>query len=78
MVLRLGESIFFNASGVLLYWFGGMHTFDAIVHGMTTIATAGFSNYDASFGHFADSPFLMITGTSWSPVLCPLFYIFVR
>ena len=56
-----------------------MHTFDAIVHGMTTIATAGFSNYDASFGHFADSPFLMITGTLFMVAgALPFVYIFVR
>lgn len=34
-------------------YFGfGMSGFDAIVHAMTTIATGGFANYDASFGAF--------------------------
>ena len=28
----------------------GMEPFDAVVHSMTTLATGGFSNYDASFG----------------------------
>ena len=30
----------------------GMDGFDAIVHAMTTVATGGFANYDASFGAF--------------------------
>ena len=29
-----------------------MNLFDAAVHSMTTIATGGFANYDASFGAF--------------------------
>ena len=35
-----------------LLWFAGMSGFDAVTHAMTTIATGGFSNYDASIGHF--------------------------
>jgi trk system potassium uptake protein TrkH len=31
----------------------GMNTFDATVHALTTVSTGGFSNYDASFGHFS-------------------------
>lgn len=32
------------------YISSGMGAFDAVVHGMTTIATGGFANYDDSFG----------------------------
>jgi len=39
------------------YWIGGMSGFDAICHAMATVASGGFSTYDASFGHF-DSPLL--------------------
>ncbi len=35
------------------YFVTGMNAFDAIVHSMTTIATGGFANYDASFGGFS-------------------------
>ena len=35
-----------------LLWLVGMTGFDAVSHAMTTIATGGFSNYDASVGHF--------------------------
>lgn len=38
--------------GICYYAFG-MEPFDATVHAMTTIATGGFANYDASFGAFA-------------------------
>lgn len=41
----------------LTYWAGGMGPFDAVTHAMTTLSTGGYSNYDASFGHFT-SPFL--------------------
>ena len=36
----------------LAYAASGMGAFDASVHAMTTIATGGFANYDASFGAF--------------------------
>ncbi len=38
---------------MLVYLMLGMGGFDALVHAMTTIATGGFSNYDASFGVFS-------------------------
>lgn len=34
------------------YAITGMDAFDATVHAMTTVATGGFANYDASFGAF--------------------------
>lgn len=40
-----------------VYGLGGMNGFDAVTHALTTLSTGGFSNYDASFGHF-DSSFL--------------------
>lgn len=38
---------------MLVYLVLGMGGFDALVHAMTTIATGGFANYDASFGAFS-------------------------
>ncbi len=46
----------------ILYDIGGMKPFDALTHAMTTLSTGGYSNYDASFGHF-DSAFLQYTAT---------------
>ncbi|MBS3957883.1 MAG: TrkH family potassium uptake protein [Xanthomonadaceae bacterium] len=39
------------------FWAAGMDLFDAISHAMTTVSTAGFANYDASFGHW-DNPLI--------------------
>ncbi|QGX97711.1 TrkH family potassium uptake protein [Roseovarius faecimaris] len=39
-------------SCVACYMMSGMNAFDATVHAMTTVATGGFANYDASFGAF--------------------------
>ena len=36
----------------IAYWAGGMSGFDAVNHAMATLATGGFSTYDASFGQF--------------------------
>ena len=47
-------SIYFalTAACAFLYWIVGMTPFDAVNHAMSTIATAGFSTHDASFGYF--------------------------
>jgi trk system potassium uptake protein TrkH len=44
------------------YLMSGMSAFDAITHAMTTVSTAGFANYDASFGHF-DGTGVLLVGT---------------
>ena len=36
----------------IAYMMAGMNKFDALTHAMTTLATGGYSNYDASLGHF--------------------------
>lgn len=43
------------------YYFAGMSIFDAASHAMTTIATGGFANYDASLGHFDSTSIHMIS-----------------
>jgi trk system potassium uptake protein len=42
---------------MLLYNLGGMDVFDAVNHGLTTMATGGFSTKNASMAHF-DIPFI--------------------
>ena len=57
----------------LSYWIAGMSFFDAICHSFTTVAIGGFSNYDASIGHF-DEPmietvailFMLMAGLNFS------------
>ncbi len=41
-----------NLLCTLSYWLGGMDFFDAVCHSMTTVATAGFGNYDSNLGHW--------------------------
>lgn len=43
----------------LSYYLAGMNGFDAVTHAMSTIATGGFANYDASFGAYKDQPLLL-------------------
>ncbi|RUT31082.1 TrkH family potassium uptake protein [Arsenicitalea aurantiaca] len=38
-----------------VYWLAGMAPFDAVVHGLTSIATGGYSTSDASFGAWEDN-----------------------
>lgn len=47
----------------LTYWASGMGPFDAVVHAMTTLSTGGYANYDASMGHFKDSPTILWAAT---------------
>jgi trk system potassium uptake protein TrkH len=44
--------VFLTGVGTLVLWSLGMSGFDAVAHTMTSIATGGFSNYDASIAHF--------------------------
>jgi len=46
--------IFLNLTALcmLAYLLAGMSVLDAAVHAMTTVATGGFSNHDASLGYF--------------------------
>ncbi|RME96827.1 MAG: TrkH family potassium uptake protein, partial [Alphaproteobacteria bacterium] len=39
---------------VIALWLAGLTPFDAVAHAMTTVATGGFSTYDASIGHFSN------------------------
>ena len=46
-----------NALCALSYWLAGMNWFDAVTHAFATVATGGFSNYDASIAAF-NSPLI--------------------
>lgn len=50
---------FLTIACMLSYWAAGMDAFDAICHGLTTVAIGGFSTHDASFGFFADRPLVL-------------------
>ena len=61
--------VFLTAMAAIMFWSVGMNTFDAVAHAMTSIATGGFSTYDASVGHFANPAvdwtmsFVMVLGS---------------
>ncbi len=45
-----------NSILTLLLWFENMSVFDALCHAFGTMATGGFSTYNASVGHFMNDP----------------------
>ncbi len=49
----------FTLAATAAYWLGGMSLLDAVVHAMTSMATGGFANSDASFGAYADQPLIL-------------------
>ena len=62
-----------NAILALLLKFEGMTLFDALCHAFGTMATGGFSTYDASLGHFDNSwiestviVFMILAGTNFT------------
>ena len=58
----------------LLYWLEGMTFFDAVNHGLTTLATGGFSTKNASATHWDGQPviqytmiaFMVLAGTNYT------------
>ena len=58
-----------NAVLTILLLVEGMNLFDALCHSFGTIATGGFSTYNASVGHF-DSPVIDATITLFMAVSC--------
>ncbi len=62
--------VFITLACAIAYDFAGMTRFDALVHALTTVATAGFSSHDASFAYFDSIPMLWIA--TFFMVLCSL------
>lgn len=60
------------------YWVAGMLPFDALVHSMTTIATGGFANYDASLGQYASQPEILWLGSVFMLAGALPFLLYVR
>nr|CBI82550.1 trk system potassium uptake protein TrkH [Bartonella schoenbuchensis R1]CDP80437.1 trk system potassium uptake protein TrkH [Bartonella schoenbuchensis] len=63
---------------MLSYFAAGMTLFDAINHAMSTIATAGFSTHDASFGYFSDKPAILIVSTIFMLLSALPFVLYVK
>ncbi len=68
--------ILLNLILAILYWLCGMSLFDALCHAFGTLATGGFSTYNASLGHFESSlieyitiVFMILAGTNFALLL---------
>ncbi len=68
-VLYLGVTVVLGG----MYFLGGMTSFDAVCHAMTTISTGGMSTHDAGFNHWDSgyintvaTLFMLIGGTSFA------------
>ncbi len=53
--------VVFTALCIIAYDLAGMQFLDAVVHGMTTIATGGYSTHDASIGYYESVPIEIIS-----------------
>ncbi|WP_455465644.1 TrkH family potassium uptake protein [Bartonella sp. B39] len=63
---------------MLSYFASGMSLFDAINHAMSTVATAGFSTHDTSFGYFSDKPAIFIVSTIFMLLSALPFVLYVK
>jgi len=68
--------LIFSVSAVLIYWASGMTLFDAFNHGLTSIATGGFSTSDQSMGKFND--LILLEATLFMIIGSLPFFLFVR
>ncbi len=66
----------FSVIAVLTYWSSGMSLFDAFNHGLTSIATGGFSTSDLSMGKFND--LILMEATLFMIIGSLPFFLFVR
>ncbi len=62
---------------VTTFWLSGMSLFDAFNHGLTSIATGGFSTSDLSMGKF-DSNLILLEATLFMMIGSMPFFLFVR
>lgn len=68
----------FSVIVMVSYWLAGMAPLDAIVHAMTTVATGGFANTDASFGAYADRPVILWLASLFMLCAALPFVLYIR
>lgn len=74
----LGIYCGFTLTAMLAYWLGGMAPLDAVVHAMTSLATGGFANSDASFGAYVEQPHLLWLGSLFMLMGALPFVLYIR
>lgn len=62
----------------MLYFVAGMGMFDAVNHGMTTVATAGFSTHDSSLGFYAHNRPILIIATVFMTLGALPFVLYIK
>ncbi|MDC0664295.1 TrkH family potassium uptake protein [Marinobacter sp. SS21] len=67
----------FTMIAVFTYWISGMTLFDAFNHGLTSIATGGYSTSDLSMGKF-ESELILLEATLFMILGSLPFFLFVR
>lgn len=72
----LAVYLLFSFVAVMTYWVSGMSLFDAFNHGLTSIATGGFSTSDLSMGKFND--LILLEATFFMILGSVPFFLFVR
>ncbi|AGF74747.1 trk system potassium uptake protein TrkH [Bartonella australis AUST/NH1] len=63
---------------MISYFAAGMTLFDSVNHAMSTIATAGFSTHDTSFGYFSNKPAILIVATIFMLFSALPFVLYVK
>ncbi|MGM0536891.1 MAG: Trk system potassium transporter TrkI [Pseudomonadota bacterium] len=74
----LGIYCGFTLTAMVAYWLGGMVPLDAVVHAMTSVATGGFANSDASFGAYSEQPHLLWLGSLFMLMGALPFVLYIR
>lgn len=67
-----------TAACIISYFAVGMKFFDAINHGLSTVATAGFSTHDNSFGHYGNNRPLLIVTTIFMTLAALPFALYIK
>ncbi|MCK0455925.1 potassium transporter TrkG, partial [Salmonella enterica] len=62
----------------LSYFAAGMGMFDAVNHGMTTVATAGFSTHDSSLGFYAHNRAILVIATIFMMLGALPFVLYIK
>lgn len=63
---------------IIAYFAAGMSMFDAINHGLTTVATAGFSTHDNSLGFYAGNKLLLVIATIFMTLSALPFVLYIK
>lgn len=65
-------------SCMVAYLLAGMSMFDAINHGLTTVATAGFSTHDNSLGFYAGNRLILVIATVFMALSALPFILYIK